>query len=131
MSSTEIILNRANVALARSQRLVASWLPPQTTEEQSSNTKSEEELQREEDEIFTAVPETYIALFPLMVFGENVYANGVNVQTGRRSPVALQTPRRKLEPRRTRLERCAEETITGEELSECYEGEGEGEGEGG
>ncbi|BCR87068.1 DUF3245 domain-containing protein [Aspergillus chevalieri] len=58
MSSTEIILNRANVALARSQRLVASWLPPQTTEEQSSNTKSEEELQREEDEIFTAVPET-------------------------------------------------------------------------
>jgi len=61
MSSTDIILNRASVALARSQRLVASWLPPQTTEEQSSNAKSEEELQREEDEIFTAVPETYIS----------------------------------------------------------------------
>lgn len=59
MSSTDIILNRANVALARSQRLVASWLPPQTTEEQTSNTKSEEELRKEEDEIFTAVPETY------------------------------------------------------------------------
>lgn len=59
MSSTDIILNRANVALARSQRLVASWLPPQTIEEQSSNTKSEEELRKEEDEIFTAVPETY------------------------------------------------------------------------
>ncbi|OJJ84866.1 DUF3245 domain-containing protein [Aspergillus glaucus CBS 516.65] len=58
MSSTDIILNRANVALARSQRLVASWLPPQTTEEQTSNTKSEEELRKEEDEIFTAVPET-------------------------------------------------------------------------
>lgn len=64
MSSTDIILNRANVALARSQRLVASWLPPQTTEEQTSNTKSEEELRKEEDEIFTAVPETYTPPFP-------------------------------------------------------------------
>ncbi|KAI2792149.1 hypothetical protein POX_b02186 [Penicillium oxalicum] len=54
---SDIILNRANVALARSQRLVASWLPAATTDE-LANTKSEEELQREEDEIFTAVPET-------------------------------------------------------------------------
>ncbi|KAE8350707.1 hypothetical protein BDV28DRAFT_150692 [Aspergillus coremiiformis] len=54
---TDIILNKANVALARSQRLVASWLPPKTPEEQA-NTKSEGELQREEDEVFTAVPET-------------------------------------------------------------------------
>lgn len=61
MSSTDIILNRANVALARSQRLVASWLPAQTPEEKSSNnTKSEEELQREENEIFTPVPETCV-----------------------------------------------------------------------
>ncbi|PYH81444.1 hypothetical protein BO82DRAFT_374865 [Aspergillus uvarum CBS 121591] len=56
-SETDIILNKANVALARSQRLVASWLPAPTTEDQA-NVKSEEELQREEDEIFTAVPET-------------------------------------------------------------------------
>ncbi|EAW13341.1 DUF3245 domain-containing protein [Aspergillus clavatus NRRL 1] len=54
---TDIILNKANVALARSQRLVASWLPPPTDAEQA-NVKSEEELQKEEDEIFTAVPET-------------------------------------------------------------------------
>jgi hypothetical protein len=54
---TDVILNKANVALARSQRLVASWLPPKTAEEQ--DTKSEEEIQREEDEIFTAMPETY------------------------------------------------------------------------
>ncbi|KAJ5605031.1 hypothetical protein N7510_010185 [Penicillium lagena] len=54
---SDVILNRANVALARSQRLVASWLPAQTDEE-LTNVKSEEELQREEDEIFTAVPET-------------------------------------------------------------------------
>lgn len=56
-SETDVILNKANLALARSQRLVASWLPPQTSEE-LANFKSEEELQREEDEIFTAVPET-------------------------------------------------------------------------
>ncbi|KAE8374296.1 hypothetical protein BDV26DRAFT_270207 [Aspergillus bertholletiae] len=56
-TETDVILNKANVALARSQRLVASWLPPKTEEEQA-NTKSEEELQREEDEVFTAVPET-------------------------------------------------------------------------
>lgn len=56
-NESDIILNRANVALARSQRLVASWLPERTPDE-LANAKSEEELQREEDEIFTAVPET-------------------------------------------------------------------------
>ncbi|KAA8650056.1 hypothetical protein EYZ11_004763 [Aspergillus tanneri] len=56
-SETDVILNKANVALARSQWLVASWLPPRTQEE-LDNSKSEEELQKEEDEIFTAVPET-------------------------------------------------------------------------
>ncbi|KKZ64485.1 hypothetical protein EMCG_09527 [[Emmonsia] crescens] len=55
-SEADIVFNRANVALARSQRLIASWLPPKTAEE-IANTKTEEELQREEDEIFTAVPE--------------------------------------------------------------------------
>lgn len=54
----DVVFNKANVALARSQRLIASWLPP-VTEEELSNTKSEEELQKEEDEIFTAVPEKY------------------------------------------------------------------------
>lgn len=58
-NESEVILNRANVALARSQRLVASWLPAQT-EDELANAKSEEELQREEDEIFTAVPETLV-----------------------------------------------------------------------
>lgn len=56
-SESDIILNRANVALARSQRLVASWLPDRSADE-LANAKSEEEIQREEDEIFTAVPET-------------------------------------------------------------------------
>ncbi|OJZ84186.1 hypothetical protein ASPFODRAFT_62202 [Aspergillus luchuensis CBS 106.47] len=57
-SETDIILNKANVALARSQRLVASWLPAPTTDDQANSKKTKEELQREEDEIFTAVPET-------------------------------------------------------------------------
>ena len=56
-NESDVILNRANVALARSQRLVASWLPA-PSEDELSHAKSEEELQREEDEIFTAVPET-------------------------------------------------------------------------
>ncbi|WEW59396.1 hypothetical protein PRK78_004867 [Emydomyces testavorans] len=55
-SEAEVIFNRANVALARSQRLIASWLPPKTPEEKA-NEKTEDELQREEDEIFTPVPE--------------------------------------------------------------------------
>lgn len=58
-SEADVIFNRANVALARSQRLVASWLPPKTAEE-LANAKSEEELLREEDEIFTPVPEKYV-----------------------------------------------------------------------
>ncbi|CAI7570996.1 unnamed protein product [Penicillium pancosmium] len=57
-SESDIILNRANVALSRSQRLVSSWLPAQTDDELSATAKTDEELQREEDEIFTAVPET-------------------------------------------------------------------------
>ncbi|KAI9373967.1 hypothetical protein BJX61DRAFT_541225 [Aspergillus egyptiacus] len=56
-TETDIILNKANIALARSQRLVASWLPVQTPADESS-AKPDDELQREEDEIFTAVPET-------------------------------------------------------------------------
>jgi hypothetical protein len=55
-AESDVILNRANVALSRSQRLVASWLPEKSSDE--ANVKTDEELQREEDEIFTAVPET-------------------------------------------------------------------------
>ncbi|KAL4956204.1 hypothetical protein BDW69DRAFT_93638 [Aspergillus filifer] len=58
-SETDIILNKANIALARSQRLVASWLPAEfSTESSETNTKTDAEIQKEEDEIFTAVPET-------------------------------------------------------------------------
>lgn len=56
-SEADIIFNRAAVALAKSQRLIASWLPPPTASE-LANAKTEEELEREEQEIFTPVPET-------------------------------------------------------------------------
>ncbi|MCJ1472761.1 hypothetical protein MMC13_001410 [Lambiella insularis] len=55
-NEADVLFNRANVALAKSQRLVASWLPPRTTEE-VPNTKSEEETEREEKETFAPIPE--------------------------------------------------------------------------
>lgn len=55
-SEADIIFNRANVALAKSQRLVASWLPPRTADE-AKNAKTKEEIDREEQELFTPVPE--------------------------------------------------------------------------
>lgn len=61
-AETDVILNRTNIALARSQRLVASWLPPQTQEEAENPLKSEEEMLAEEEEMFVAVPETYVLL---------------------------------------------------------------------
>lgn len=55
-SEADLIFNRASVALARSQRLIASWLPPQSSSE-LANAKSEEEVEREEQEIFKPEPE--------------------------------------------------------------------------
>lgn len=54
-SEADIILNKANVALACSQTLISSWLPPKS-EAEISQTKTHEELVRE-DEIFAPVPE--------------------------------------------------------------------------
>ncbi|KAL8852966.1 MAG: hypothetical protein Q9221_002216 [Calogaya cf. arnoldii] len=55
-SEADIIFNRANVALAKSQRLMASWLPPRTDSE-LKNAKTEEQIEKEEQEMFTPVPE--------------------------------------------------------------------------
>ena len=52
MSEADLIFNRANVALLRSQKLIASWLP----EVSDADDKSKEQLQQE-DEIFTPIPE--------------------------------------------------------------------------
>lgn len=58
-SEADIIFNRANVALAKSQRLVASWLPTRTDAE-SKNAKTDEQIEKEEQEMFTPVPEVYV-----------------------------------------------------------------------
>ncbi|KAL8842968.1 MAG: hypothetical protein Q9176_002271 [Flavoplaca citrina] len=55
-SEADVIFNRANVALAKSQRLVASWLP-QPTDSELKNAKTEEQIENEEQEMFTPVPE--------------------------------------------------------------------------
>ena len=55
-SEADVIFNRANVALARSQRLIQSWLPPKTAEEVAS-TKTDQEVQIEDDELFKPAPE--------------------------------------------------------------------------
>lgn len=55
-SEADIIFNRTNVALARSQRLIQSWLPPKTAEE-TANAKTEEELRKEDEELFKPAPE--------------------------------------------------------------------------
>ncbi|KAL8673114.1 MAG: hypothetical protein Q9168_002446 [Polycauliona sp. 1 TL-2023] len=55
-SEADIIFNRANVALAKSQRLVASWLPPRTDNELKS-AKTDEQIEKEEQEMFVPVPE--------------------------------------------------------------------------
>lgn len=57
-SEADILFNRTAVALARSQRLIASWLPPLLAPE-STNTKpkTETEIEKEEREVFTPVPE--------------------------------------------------------------------------
>jgi hypothetical protein len=58
-SEADIVFNRANVALATHQRLVASWLPPRSDAE-LANAKSQEQLEREEEEMFAPVPELLV-----------------------------------------------------------------------
>lgn len=58
-----IILNKANIALAKSQRLIASWLPRGSAKEPPANAKSEAEIDREEQELFTPMPELYATHF--------------------------------------------------------------------
>ncbi|KAL9108091.1 MAG: hypothetical protein Q9227_007066 [Pyrenula ochraceoflavens] len=65
-SEADAIFNRASLALAKSQRLIASWLPPKTEED----VKTEEQLEAEEREIFTVVPERLGLGAPLPEDGE-------------------------------------------------------------
>jgi len=51
-----VVFNRANVALARNQRLVESWLPPRAPEPVANIGSSAEQV-KDEEEMFTPVPE--------------------------------------------------------------------------
>ena len=60
-NEADAILNRVNVAQARSQRLVASWFADRDDADgddvKSRHGKTDEELDREEAEMFRPMPE--------------------------------------------------------------------------
>lgn len=56
--TADLILARTTLALAKSRRLIATWLPPPTADE-LLHTKAEADIEREEQELFTPVPELY------------------------------------------------------------------------
>lgn len=58
-TEADIIFSRASVTLAKSQRLIASWLPPLSATEFAS-AKTDEEIESEEREMFAPVPELYV-----------------------------------------------------------------------
>ena len=58
-SEGDVIFSRASVALAKSQRLIASWLPPPTHSELAA-AKTEEHIENEERKMFAPVPELYV-----------------------------------------------------------------------
>ncbi|KAG9677989.1 hypothetical protein KCU95_g16007, partial [Aureobasidium melanogenum] len=55
-TEADVIFNRANVALARSQRLVQSWLPTKTSHETLPQ-KTDQKLLKEDEELFKPTPE--------------------------------------------------------------------------
>jgi hypothetical protein len=55
----EVVFNRANVALARSQRLIAAWLPQPEKTDDGAAAKSEQEALGAEDEEFAPAPDRY------------------------------------------------------------------------
>lgn len=51
----DVLLNKISIALAKSQRPIASWLPPKKAED--AQAKSEQEIAKEEQEMFIPAPE--------------------------------------------------------------------------
>ena len=60
-SEIDIWFNHASVALAKSERLVAGLLPP-PTETELRNAKTQEQIQKEEQEMFTVAPDLYVMI---------------------------------------------------------------------
>ena len=70
-SEADVVMNRINVALARSQRLINSWLPPKPNEEEGGTAQAREE--REED--FKPMTEKG-GIGSLVAFGEEGLPDG-------------------------------------------------------
>ena len=62
MSEADLISSRSSLILAQSHSLVRSWLPPKTAGE-ISNEKTEDELEAEDRESLTIVPDQYARKF--------------------------------------------------------------------
>lgn len=62
-SQADVIFNRASLALAKSQQLIASWLPPKQGEELKAP-DSTEAVDEDDKEIFTPTPELYLLARP-------------------------------------------------------------------
>jgi Protein of unknown function (DUF3245) len=82
-NSIDVVLGRVQLALARRQQLVALSLSPITAEELQA-AKSDNDRQREEDELFTPVPEKYVHLavfYPPIVRDRNTSKKDKGKQT--------------------------------------------------
>jgi hypothetical protein len=55
-TDADVVFNRANIALAHSQRLVQSWLPTKTGHDAQPQ-KTQQELLKEDEDLFKPTPE--------------------------------------------------------------------------
>lgn len=60
-TESDIFANKTNILLAKSQRQIASWLPPRTARDKSSVQLEEETEDGEED--FSVAPEVYVMIY--------------------------------------------------------------------
>ena len=60
-TESDIFANRTNILLAKSQRQIASWLPPRTAGDEPS-VQPEEEIEDGEGD-FSAAPEVYVEIY--------------------------------------------------------------------
>ena len=59
-TESDIFANRTNILLAKSQRQIASWLPPRTVRDEPSG--QPEEIEDGEGD-FSAAPEVYVEIY--------------------------------------------------------------------
>ena len=60
-TESDIFANRTNILLAKSQRQIASWLPPRTAKDEPS-VQAEEEIENGEGD-FSVGPEVYVQIY--------------------------------------------------------------------